>query len=505
MFSMASLFNRPKIYPLKSLLAPGNRVALFASPEETDRFFSALELFQLSAFKASIVAIISNDPAEAGEMRRGLPTIYPRAMHTLDLDFILITNKMDGKVLEAEAVRMGHKKPRCVRAWQWTFADSVNSARYSGILEKTDAANVTGSPDTSKAHHQTPRLTEAVTMKALLDASQDRTVDDILEGFSDPEHVRRHLDQILWISPREPHPFLGEQLASGRHFNCHINQLHMRGKREVTMPKPSGTLRIFVVGASTAFGAGAPGDGQIIGAYIEKYLARHLSSDRLSIEVFTAATPQWTSTHERIVIENRVSRLSPDLVISISGAADIFWTCKGQTVFNVASDWFREYVIHFNRYLDMLDLPRVNPYPREKPSMIPMEQMAGDLIENLRQSAFSLEQVDCPILFALQPALIESRKIKSRMESENVEKFEYRCSIENIRISEGYKHLRHKVPRAKIPNLTFIDLSGVFDDVQGETVFLDTFHFGDKGNRIIGRALADRVISENHLRHEIRF
>ncbi len=495
MFSIPSFFKRPRIYPLKSLLAPGNRVALFASPVKTDRFFSALDLFQLSPLKAAIVAIISNDSAMVGEMQNGLPTINPGAIHTLDLDSIIITNGMDSSVLETEAARMGDKKPRCVRAWQWTFADSVDSGRQSGIAESIDATSGTGSRETPKIPPKTPLLTEAVTMKALLDASRDRTVDDILEGYSDPDQVRRYLDQILWIAPREPHPFLGEQLASGRHFNCHINQLHMRGEREVAMPKPSGTLRIFVVGASTAFGAGAPGDGQIIGAYIEKALALHHATDCRDIEVFTVATPQWTSTHERIVIENRVSRLSPNLVIMISGAADIFWTCKGQTVFNVASDWFREYVSHFNRYLGMLDLPRVNPYPRENDSTIPMEQMAKDLIENLRQSAFSLQRVDCPILFALQPALIESRKGMSRMESENVEKFEYRCSIENIRISEGYQHLRQMVPRARIPNLTFFDLSGIFDDVQGETMFLDTFHFGDKGNRIIGESLADRVIS----------
>lgn len=496
MFSIRSLFNRPRIYSLKDLLTPGNRVALFAAPEETDRFFSALEIFQLSPLKAAIVAIISNNSVMVGEMRHDLPIINPKAMHALDLNSIIITNGMDAGLIEAEAARMGKKKPRCVRAWQWTFADCVDYGRHSGLSEEANAANDTGSWNTPKGHHKTPQLTEAVTMKALLDASQDRTVDDILEGYSDPEYVQRNLDRILWIAPREPHPFLGEQLASGRHFNCHINQLHMRANREVTMPKPSGTLRIFVVGASTAFGAGAPGDEQIIGGYLEKYLKRIFSTDERAVEVFTAATPQWTSTHERIVIENRVSRLAPDLVIMISGAADIFWTCKGQTVFNVTTDWFREYISHFNRYLDIMDLPRVNPYPRENHSVIPMEQMAGHLIENLRQSAFALEQVDCPILFALQPALIESRKVKSRMEAENLEKFEYRCSIENIRISEGYENLRNMVPEANISNLSFIDLSSVFDDIQDETIFLDTFHFGDKGNRIIGKSLADRVISD---------
>ena len=344
-----------------------------------------------------------------------------------------------------------------------------------------------------------PRLTEAVTMKALLQASRDRTVDDILEGYFDPERVRENLDRILWIAPREPHPFLGEQLVSGPHPNCHINRMHMRGEREVAMPKPSETLRIFLVGASTAFGAGAPGDGQIIGAYVEAFLAENLPPAYRDVEVFTVATPQWTSTHERIVIENRVSRLSPDIVIALSGAADIFWTCKGQSVFEVASDWFMDYVKNFNRYLDMLNLPRVAPYPRDIHGTLSMEHMARDLIENLRQSAFALQRVGCPMLFALQPALIESRKVKSRMEAENVEKFEYRCSIENGKVSEGYACLRRMIPQAGIPDLSFIDLSGVFDDIDGRTIFLDTFHFGDRGNRIIGRSLAERILAMDTL------
>ena len=65
-------------------------------------------------------------------------------------------------------------------------------------------------------------------------------------------------------------------------------------------------------------------------------------------EVFTMATPAWASTHERIMIENRLSDLEPDLVVSLSGNNDVHWGAKNRNVL-----WFRAY--HDEFYFDLLD------------------------------------------------------------------------------------------------------------------------------------------------------
>ena len=44
----------------------------------------------------------------------------------------------------------------------------------------------------------------------------------------------------------------------GQHGNAHINSMQFRAGKELEMPKPANTYRIFITGGSTAYGSGAP-------------------------------------------------------------------------------------------------------------------------------------------------------------------------------------------------------------------------------------------------------
>jgi len=103
------------------------------------------------------------------------------------------------------------------------------------------------------------------------------------------------------------------------------------------MPKPPTTYGIFFTGGSVAYGSGAPSQDKTIGQYLENLLNLEITPvSHLRYEVFTLASPAWTSTHERIVIENRLSELDPDMVISFSGSNDVHCAGAGRDVF-----WFR--------------------------------------------------------------------------------------------------------------------------------------------------------------------
>ena len=57
----------------------------------------------------------------------------------------------------------------------------------------------------------------------------------------------------------------------------------------------------------------------------------------------------------------------------------------------------------------------------------------------------------------------------------------------------GYARYREELPRLELPNFHYLDLSTVFDDMEpGVDVFVDSYHFGDRGNRLI----ADRLYQE---------
>ena len=101
-----------------------------------------------------------------------------------------------------------------------------------------------------------------------------------------------------------------------------------------------------------------------------------------------------------------------------------------------------------------------------------------------------------PFLVAMQPSLITSTKKKSLIEKKNYEKFEYRCAIKNEQVKKGYDTLRKKLSETASSALfSFTDLTTVFDAWPREHFFMDSFHFGDKGNRVIGEQLAKKIFA----------
>ena len=99
-----------------------------------------------------------------------------------------------------------------------------------------------------------------------------------------------------------------------------------------------------MIGGSTAYSSGAPSQNKTIGSLLEKLLIDKTHSDSsLEYEVFTLASPSWSTTHERIIVENRLLDLEPDLVISLSGNNDCHWGALGGNTL-----WFRNYADDYN-------------------------------------------------------------------------------------------------------------------------------------------------------------
>lgn len=291
------------------------------------------------------------------------------------------------------------------------------------------------------------------------------------------------IGSISWSVPNQPTPFVGTAPSPGQHQNAHINSWQMRNSEELQMPKPEGVYRIFLTGGSTAYGSGAPSQEQTIGSLLNDLLNKNLSKPGLRYEVFTFANPAWASTQERIAIENYLSELQPDLVISLSGNNDVFWADAGRNVL-----WFSAFSDDYFKTLantglktagrkELQDLPQARPLPQP----VPVQTVAYRLEKNVRLGAHALQGVDW--VFFLQPTLSVSKKSLSSREKDflsNSKEYYVHC----------YQAIAASLSGVSLKNFKFIDLSGVFDRYGAEDdMFLDQFHFGDKGNAVIAQSI----------------
>jgi hypothetical protein len=319
-------------------------------------------------------------------------------------------------------------------------------------------------------------------------------------AYYDSDKVVEEMDNFSWSVPNVPTPFVGNAPKPGKHNNALINSIQFRADHEVLIPKPSNVYRIFITGGSTAYGSGAPDQQRTIAGYLAGILnANSASSKDLKYEILTAANPAWASTHERIMIENRLSELEPDLVISFSGNNDVHWGYKGRN-----SLWFRAYADDFfleliNRaykisgYGNLVDVPETEPSP-EDPSLV-----AARIVKNVTLCSYVLSLKKATYFFFLQPTLAVSKKGLTDNERRHLDSKKEKHQKEKEYFLKCYAHMNSSLKHLKIDNFRFVNLSDIFDDTdEREDIFVDSYHFGDKGNELAAKNIF------RHIEHVVK-
>ncbi len=309
---------------------------------------------------------------------------------------------------------------------------------------------------------------------------------EIARVFLDPQAVESRFDGISWSVPNVPTPFVGTAPSPGMHANATINSHQCRNSDEIEDDKGE-RVRVFLIGGSTAFGVGAPTQDATIGAYLEQILNRQAKEeDGRRYEVWTMANPSWSSTQERIIIENRLLELDPDLVISLSSANDVHWGNLGRNVL-----WFRTYqdelfwMLAENTYRAFGKQQLVDVEDRS-PARVPPARVAERLLRNVRLGALSLGMEEVPYLYAMQPTIYGSGKKLSPRESGwlNAENLDY--------FRACFREISARLEGVADSGFDFIRLDSTFDAMSAEDeVFLDSYHFGDRGNLEIAEKLAE--------------
>jgi len=227
-----------------------------------------------------------------------------------------------------------------------------------------------------------------------------------------------------------------------------INSLGFRGP-EFSEIKPSDTYRIFMVGGSTMFGVGATSDETTIPGILQKIFDSDNSIQK--IEVINAGIQGADSNTESKLIEQKLVRFSPDLMIIYDGMNDL----------------------------------RASNSPNE-------------LKENWEAICDFGKENDFDVAISLHPIAGFGNKVLTKQESEYVQTGEFynkNSYTESLPVYQDYaKNLLEIKSCAKT-----IDLSDVFDDEVGP-IYWDEVHISDLGNSIVAKSLSDMIspiISKN--------
>ncbi len=316
------------------------------------------------------------------------------------------------------------------------------------------------------------------------------------------------------------------------------NSQGFRRDADVAKAKPAGTFRVFLMGASTAYGTGGLwphlqreyavlDNSQTIDAYLEPLLRERLASQQ--VEVINAAVPSTWTHHHLINLNQVILGYDPDLILFIDGWNDHFffspdhdqfasyaygeqattimgpptvgalvrmngwWLFRKSAFFHVLSRAGREAKLLLTRpgRAAPLDVPRVVQQQHEV-----FERNALKMIE---RNALILRQEGVLAVFALQPILSLEREHLDRMPE--IERRIFEFNIQSW--PEGYESfIRQAAPyaarrtRETVEPLgaAFVDLTPIFPTSDGQ-IFTDYVHLTPEGNRRVASRLADEVVT----------
>jgi len=314
------------------------------------------------------------------------------------------------------------------------------------------------------------------------------------------------------------------------------NSVGFRRSSEVSRAKPAGTIRIFLMGGSTAYGLGGQWthiqrdyavirNDQTIDAYLERRLSAEFPNTK--IEVINAAiTSTWTH-HSLIYLYQTILGYDPDIVLFLDGFNDFFFTDRGHdqfasftynetsnivegepTFYNLAAmnGWwlFRRFALTHVLGRAGRELKLILSRPGNDRKPMDPERAFASLKEIFPKNAGAtherigvlLKHEGIDAVFMLQPILILER---GRSQTTPVEHalFDFNAK-EYLPNYESFMHLatpwivQWETGMAQRVGATFLDLTPIFNDVPGQ-VFTDYCHLTPHGNEVLAAAIQPRI------------
>lgn len=309
-----------------------------------------------------------------------------------------------------------------------------------------------------------------------------------------------------------------------------------RRRGDVARPKPAGTLRVLLMGASTAYGLGGMwphlqrtyeviDDSTTIDAYLERLLQARFP-DR-TVEVINAGIPSIWTHHHLIYLNQALLSYEPDVVLFLDGWNDHFFFQRWHDQF--ASYVQTEQASRIMGTPTIGSLVRMNAWwlfrksaavhvlgralqqlgqvvrGRPSPEPIPVDSAVADAAtvfeknarKMIERNALILRQEGIPTLFMLQPILALERDRLARMPEIERRLFEFNLSAERPNYEAYLRRIAPIVSRRVRETVeplggTYLDLTAIYDRPVGQ-VFTDYCHLTPTGNRLLAEYIAPHV------------
>jgi lysophospholipase L1-like esterase len=313
-----------------------------------------------------------------------------------------------------------------------------------------------------------------------------------------------------------------------------------RRSTEVPLAKPAGTYRIFLMGASAAYGTGGLWphiqreyavlkNEETIDAYLEGYLTEQFPTARF--EVINAAIPSAWTHHELIYLNQKILKYEPDMVLFLDGFNDFFHTDPGHDQFSAyaygehahvimgpptvqalatANLWWlsrKSAFVHLavrgarngKMVLDSILSSEVRTPIDVDRNLANLRQVfPRNALAMVRRSTVLLNSEGVAAVFILQPMLITERE---RTTMPDIERQLFEFNVNSY--LPGYEDfIRQALPwlrdttRAEVEKAggQFIDGTRPFDMADTEQIFTDYVHLTPYGNRRLADYIGERLV-----------
>ena len=262
-------------------------------------------------------------------------------------------------------------------------------------------------------------------------------------------------------------------------------QINSEGFRGSELRNDSPT-RVFLIGGSTMFGVGASSDDSTIPGFLKG----HISEKFDNVEIINAGIPGADSFTEIEFIENQLLGYNPEIFIIYDGWNDLVKNHKKlEDADNTTTEQFirtinrGEYQTpkillqhYFNWKHDTVNVTFDNEYIHEK-------SMAWK--NNWNETCNILEKKGIKTILILQPILGSGNKILS------AEERHYYSHYDSESMNEYYENYAEQLEELGDSCTKVLDYRDSFDSFS-QTLFFDSGHVGDLGNKII----AERIFSD---------
>ena len=316
------------------------------------------------------------------------------------------------------------------------------------------------------------------------------------------------------LSPTERRKLCSDHYDIKRSFNelhrnqelssIHINNHGFRGD-DISLIKDN-SIRIFLVGGSTAFGSGSTSDHTTISGYLQQ---KYDEKSNISVEVINAGIHGSWSLHEVSLIQNKLIKFNPDIVIVYDGWNDLVRhsNFKSTTIIekpfaNTKPDLFLNMEI-FRLILPYYKTPIALSY-----FLSSISNMINDKPEFVEKSAYENDQelkeiinkwksnwnricelgneYNFKTVMSLQPIPGSGTRLLTDQEYENFKSFE------DMKILDAYNEFSLELKNLNKDCSKILDLRNTFDNTV-EPIYWDYVHTGDKGNEIVANYLYDEL------------